>query len=339
MKRFLGVDFSPLVEPWDRQLTTLGVLLYFTLTLPLAIICSILPFILIFTSYWYILLVYGLWYFYDRKSPQNGGYPSKWVQSWRMNKWFADYFPVSLHKTAEFSTDQNYIIGCHPHGIIGMGFYATFASEGANKSKVFPGIQFLVCTLASNFNIMITRELLQLGGFIDCSKESIRNVLSGKKEGKAVVIVVGGAEEALDAHPSRHKLKLLSRKGFVKEAFHAGASLVPVYSFGENDIYEQAKNPKGSAVRRLQTWLKEMTGVSLPLFYGRGFFQLNFGFLPHSRPINTVVGAPIAVQQVAEPTNDEVDRVHKQYCDALTELFDRHKTQFGLSKNTKLTIE
>ncbi|ETN79958.1 diacylglycerol acyltransferase [Necator americanus] len=245
--------------------------------------------------------------------------------SWRMNKWFADYFPVSLHKTAEFSTDQNYIIGCHPHGIIGMGFYATFASEGANKSKV-----------------VRRRELLQLGGFIDCSKESIRNVLSGKKEGKAVVIVVGGAEEALDAHPSRHKLKLLSRKGFVKEAFHAGASLVPVYSFGENDIYEQAstvENPKGSAVRRLQTWLKEMTGVSLPLFYGRGFFQLNFGFLPHSRPINTVVGAPIAVQQVAEPTNDEVDRVHKQYCDALTELFDRHKTQFGLSKNTKLTIE
>ncbi|KHJ79041.1 diacylglycerol acyltransferase [Oesophagostomum dentatum] len=108
-----------------------------------------------------------------------------------MNKWFAEYFPVSVHKTAELPTDQNYIIGCHPHGIIGMGVYANFATEGTNKSEVFPGIKFLVCTLASNFNIMLRRELLLLSGFIDCSKESIRNALSGKEKGKAVVIVVG----------------------------------------------------------------------------------------------------------------------------------------------------
>ncbi|KHJ81013.1 diacylglycerol acyltransferase [Oesophagostomum dentatum] len=86
---------------------------------------------------------------------------------------------------------------------------------------------------------MIRRELLMLGGFIDCSKESIRYVLSEKNTGKAVVLVVGGAEEALDAHPKLHKLKLLSRKGFVKEAIRSGASLVPVYSFGENDIFTQ----------------------------------------------------------------------------------------------------
>ncbi|ETN79960.1 diacylglycerol acyltransferase [Necator americanus] len=102
-----------------------------------------------------------------------------------------------------------------------------------------------------------------------------------------------------------HKLKLASRKGFVKEALRAGASLVPVYSFGENDIYE----------------------------------QLNFGFLPYNRAIDVVVGAPIAVEQVAEPTNEDVDRVHEQYCDALTQLFDRYKTRFGVSKDTLLTIE
>ncbi|KAK6728254.1 hypothetical protein RB195_005722 [Necator americanus] len=339
MKRILGVDFSPLAEPLDRQMITLGVLMHFLLTFPVTVFGLILPFFLIFTFQWHILLIYALWYLYDRKSPQNGGYPSKWVQSWRLNKWFAEYFPVSVHKTAELSTNQNYILGCHPHGIIGMGVYATFATEGTNKSEVFPGIQFLVCTLASNFNIMIRRELLLLGGFIDCSKESIRNVLSGEKKGKAVVIVVGGAEEALDAHPRMHKLKLASRKGFVKEALRAGASLVPVYSFGENDIYEQVENPKGSLIRRFQTWWKELTGVSMPFFYGRGLFQLNFGFLPYNRAIDVVVGAPIAVEQVAEPTNEDVDRVHKQYCDALTQLFDRYKTRFGVSKDTLLTIE
>ncbi|KAL6729329.1 diacylglycerol acyltransferase [Ancylostoma duodenale] len=339
MKRVLGIDFSPLAEPWDRQLITLGVIMHFLITFPVTLIGLALPFILIFTFQWHILLLYTIWYLYDRKSPQNGGYQSKWVQSWRLNKWFAEYFPVSLHKTAEIPNDQNYIFGCHPHGIIGMGVYANFITEGTNKSKVFPGMKFLVCTLASNFNVMVRRELLLLGGFIDCSKESIRNALSGKEKGKAVVIVVGGAEEALDAHPRTHKLKLLSRKGFVKEALRAGASLVPVYSFGENEIFEQLENPKGSPIRRFQTWWKELTGVSMPFFYGRGLLQTNFGFLPHNRPIDTVVGAPIAVPKVAEPTNEEVERVHKEYCDALTQLFDEHKTRFGVSKDTKLIIE
>ncbi|VDM66857.1 unnamed protein product [Strongylus vulgaris] len=202
MKRILGIDFSPLADPWDRQIVTLGVIMYIVLTFPLTLLGLLLPFILILTYRWHLLLLYTLWYLYDRKSPQNGAYPSKWVQSWRVNKWFAEYFPVFLHKTVELPTDQNYIIGCHPHGIIGMGVYANFATEGTNKSEVFPGIRFLVCTLASNFNVMIRRELLMLSGFIDCSKESIRNALSGRKEGKAVVIVVGKTANSMLFHVS-----------------------------------------------------------------------------------------------------------------------------------------
>lgn len=34
------------------------------------------------------------------------------------------------------------------------------------------------------------------------------------------------------------------RKGFIRLAIQSGAALVPCYSFGENDIYEQADNPK-----------------------------------------------------------------------------------------------
>ncbi|KHJ82730.1 hypothetical protein OESDEN_17575 [Oesophagostomum dentatum] len=37
--------------------------------------------------------MYTLWYLYDRKSPQRGGYQSKWVQSLRISKWAAEYFP------------------------------------------------------------------------------------------------------------------------------------------------------------------------------------------------------------------------------------------------------
>ncbi|XGW20778.1 hypothetical protein V3C99_004062 [Haemonchus contortus] len=305
MKRILGIDFSPLVEPWEDKLYTLGMVIHFTLTFPVTIICSIIPIVLMITLQWHILFLYAMWYLYDRDSPKTGGYRNNFPQRWIYYKWFAKYFPVTLHKTAELPDDRNYIVGCHPHGIICMSVSANFASEGTDKSKVFPGIRFSPCTLASNFKVMITRELLLLAGFIDCSKESISNALSAQKGGRAVVLAIGGAEEALYARPGEHVLKLLTRKGFVKQALQHGASLVPVYSFGENDLYYQVDNPKGSLTRAFQRWTKSWLGISTPIFYGRGLFQLDFGLLPRRVPIDTVVGAPIAVPKILDPSEEE----------------------------------
>ena len=66
------------------------------------------------------------------------------------------------------------------------------------------------------------------------------------------------------------------------------ASLVPVFSFGENELYDQVSNPPGSALRQWQTKVKELMGFAPPLFCGRGVFQYTFGLLPHRRPIYTV---------------------------------------------------
>lgn len=60
------------------------------------------------------------------------------------------------------------------------------------------------------------------------------------------------------------------------------ASLVPVFSFGENELYQQFPNPPGSWVRMAQEALQPLLRVSLPLFHGR------LGLLPFRRPIYTV---------------------------------------------------
>ncbi|VDL68212.1 unnamed protein product [Nippostrongylus brasiliensis] len=75
-----GVDFSPLFEPWEKQKLVLGVLHHFILTYPLGILGFCLPFILIFTFQWHLLLLYAIWYYFDKDSPKRGGYSSDWVQ-------------------------------------------------------------------------------------------------------------------------------------------------------------------------------------------------------------------------------------------------------------------
>lgn len=70
------------------------------------------------------------------------------------------------------------------------------------------------------------------------------------------------------------------------------ADLVPVFSFGENDIFRQLQFPEGSALRRLQFRFKQLAGFAPCLFVGRSlFFSRCWGLLPHPHPI-TVVGEP-----------------------------------------------
>lgn len=64
--------------------------------------------------------------------------------------------------------------------------------------------------------------------------------------------------------------------------------LVPAFSFGENDLFDQVNNPKGSWLRRIQHFLQQIMGISLPLFHARGIFQYSFGVIPYRRPICTV---------------------------------------------------
>jgi hypothetical protein len=82
----------------------------------------------------------------------------------------------------------------------------------------------------------------------------------------------------------------------------------------------------------------QLTGVSPVLFHGRGMFNYTFGFLPFRSPINVVVGKPIPVQKVESPTQEQIDELHNKYINALTELFEANKKQYGVAKDEKLII-
>jgi 2-acylglycerol O-acyltransferase 2 len=76
---------------------------------------------------------------------------------------------------------------------------------------------------------------MMLHGVASVSKKSCANILA-QGPGSAITIVVGGAAESLAAHPGTADLTLKKRYGFIKMAIRAGADLVPVFSFGENDV-------------------------------------------------------------------------------------------------------
>ena len=140
--------------------------------------------------------------------------------------------------------------------------------------------------------------------------------------------MVGGAQEALNARPGMYKLVLKKRKGFVKCAIQTGASIVPVFSFNEVEVFDQPSNEPGTKLRKFQDTFKKFTGVAPAVFIGRGFFQYSFGLIPRRHPITTVVGAPLETVKNPSPINKEIEDLHEKFVNALTKLFEDHKQKY-----------
>ena len=135
--------------------------------------------------------------------------------------------------------------------------------------------------------------------------------------------MIGGAEEALDARPGTNDLTLQRRLGFVRLALEHGADLVPVFSFGENELFVQiAPNPPGSPLRNAQEWGKRTLGFAPALFAGR--FGPAAPPVPFRRRLTTVIGRPLDVPHVPNPPPELVASVHAAYVLRLQELYDKY---------------
>ena len=336
-----SIRWAPYNVPLQRRLQTLTVLLH---TLSIAGMLSLFFLLCTIPLLWPILLPYLIYVLFS-KAGTDGKlyYRSNWLRSLSVWSLFASYFPARLHRSQELTPTRKYIFGYHPHGIISHGAFVAFATEALGFSQLFPGITNTLLTLDSNFRVPLYRDYALRMGLASVSRESCENLLSKggpNKEGmgRAITIVVGGARESLDAQPHSLKLVLARRKGFVKLAIRTGADLVPVLAFGENELYEQLQPDQHPGVHRIQLLVKKFMGFTVPLFHARGIFNYDVGMMPYRRPLNVVVGRPLMVQQQRKPEDSYVEKLHGEYVEELTRLWNEWKDVFAKERTGELEI-
>ena len=185
-----------------------------------------------------------------------------------------------------------------------------------------------LATLRFNLLVPVARELVLSLGHCSVSASALITLLTQSNDpddksnrdgytANAVGLIVGGEREQRYVYPDTYRFFVKSRKGFVKIALKTGAPLVPAISFGENNYF---------TIFKLRS--TEKTYKFPPAFCGRGFFQYNFGLLPKRHPITTVIGAPIKVEKILNPTQDDIDKVHEIFCTQLRQLFEEHKSKY-----------
>ncbi|KAG5844603.1 hypothetical protein ANANG_G00164250 [Anguilla anguilla] len=305
------IEFAPPDVPLPRRLQTAAVLQWVFSFLGLAPCCIVLFFVLLFTRFWLISALYAAWWFIDWDTPSRGGRRLNFLCD--LSVWYhmRDYFPVRLVKTADLDPRKNYVFGFHPHGILVAGAFTNFCTLSTGFPSLYPGLTPHLLMLPLWFRAPFFRDYIMFAGLVPSDKDSASYLLQRPEGGK---------------------------KGFIKLAMEHGAPLVPVFSFGENELFNQVDNPRGTLLRWVQERLQRLMGVSLPLFHARGVFQYSFGLMPFRKPIHTVVGKPIPVQQNEKPTDEELNDLHERYMSELSQLFEEHKGKFGVPEDKHLTF-
>lgn len=336
-----SIRWAPLNVPLKRRLQTAMLLLH---TLSIAMFLTFFFWLCAIPILWPIIIPYLIHILIStRHTDGTLKLRSESFRRWKIWSLFASYFPARMHRTQELLPTRKYIFGYHPHGIIAHGGFVGFGTEAMGFSNLFPGITNTLLTLDSNFRIPLYRDYALRLGLGSVSRESCENLLTkggpnGEGMGRAITIVVGGARESLEAKPGKTKLVLRRRKGFVKLAIRTGADLVPVFAFGENDIYDQISQEDHPLIHKIQLLFKKFMGFTVPLFHARGIFNYDVGFMPYRRPINIVVGKPIMVQKQENPDPAYVEEIHQKYVQELIGIWNDWKDEFAKDRDGELEI-
>ena len=180
--------------------------------------------------------------------------------------------------------------GSFPLGQVGIGM-ARFRMEPELAT-----LKLRSCAASILFYIPLLRELILMWGARDASR---RNLLSLLEQGYSVGINPGGNYEMASASNTHEAIYCQRGLGFVRLAMAAGRPILPLYSFGENQLFVTS-----SAFLEARRWIARKVRIGVPIMFGR--LGLPYG-LPHPTVVTLVIGREIDVGSPnAAPTDAEV---------------------------------
>eukprot|EP00290_Baffinella_frigidus_P035945 CAMPEP_0180316140 /NCGR_PEP_ID=MMETSP0988-20121125/33075_1 /TAXON_ID=697907 /ORGANISM="non described non described, Strain CCMP2293" /LENGTH=336 /DNA_ID=CAMNT_0022301169 /DNA_START=94 /DNA_END=1101 /DNA_ORIENTATION=+ len=246
---------------------------------------------------------------------QREGRNSMHVQTHWIWHWLKRRMNLKLHFEEELDPAKKYVFGVHPHSILPWGSIVNLLTDVNNKESngfhdKFSFTQLHAGGASVCFCIPVYRELCLAGGCIEATRPVMDKAL---EQGKSIMIVVGGAAEAMHAFPGTNTLILKKRYGFVAMAIRNGADLVPVYSFGETDAYDQVDLSRVPVIGSLRERWTRIFGTTLPMVTN---------IIPLKCDCTTHVGRPIPVERDPDPSPEKVEALLQIYMAEIQRIFD-----------------
>jgi hypothetical protein len=208
--------------------------------------------------------------------------------------------------------ERNILYAIHPHGLTSTlpGFVLSDIQRRTGQK-----VGLVVAPLLRWINPLM-RLLMGIMG-IDLVSSSKSCVQREMRNGGPIGIVVGGFEEMLRTTKHRDVVYLKNRKGFLKQAVRNGYTVVPIYCFGESQIYSNRL--------KLRTGLRDWCAKwKVPATVPVGAGGVSFMPLRLSSGALIVVGEPMRWNKSQVESCEGLDKVHAQYVTAVKQLYSAH---------------
>lgn len=201
---------------------------------------------------------------------------------------------------------------CSPHG----AFPVMTMSFGMFRFRNDPALRHFRLRNAGAtvlFFVPILRELLLLLGVRDASRANLQKLL---REGYSVALCPGGIWEQVNADHREEKCYCQKGLGFVRLAMEAGVPLLPLYTFGEGQVYHTHTLALG-----LRRWMAKTLRVGVPIITG----PWGLPCVPLPTYAEHIMGKPIEVGPPnAKPTEAQMNEVYGRYEAEMHRLFKAH---------------
>lgn len=255
-----------------------------------------------------------------------------------------DYFPVRLwvwdgerpsdiprREHAMALPKDPFLLCLHPHGPFPLSASVLMPQLSLFGSKlhdyIFEKTRFAAASAV--FWLPFVRDMYLALGCIEASRRTLTAALT---KGFSVAIMPGGELEQLLVCPPELEYEdvVTPRPGLLKLAVSQGAPIIPAFAFGERRAYTSSTMLLSLRLR----WVRKYR-IGIPFAWGRFPW---FPFVPRQEPIAIVLGKPLLVEKVADPSTPQFDAavsaLRQRYEAAFTHLFDAHKAAHGAGHKT-----
>ena len=176
-----------------------------------------------------------------------------------------------------------------------------FVGSGASVVPKTPFLRYMTAFGVINVSGKTITRALEAGTCVGTVPDGIAGIFSMNKR------------------PLEEVVKLKHRKGIAKLALRTGHPIVPAYSVGNTAAFSAWFDPFGILER-----VSRAVQASLFVYWGRFFLPI-----PRRANVTMLIGRPIVVEKVLDPTDAQVDAVHQRLLREMAELFDEHKASLG----------
>ena len=205
----------------------------------------------------------------------------------------------------------------HPHGSFSVSYFfhtmtklTDFSSHVKGKATVAQSLYWLPWG----------SEILDSMRAIPNTYVKMKNVLDSKE---SLFVIPGGVKEMnIERKEKQIKIWLTKRSGIFRLALETGVPLIPVLSYGEEQLHELASFPGFDTLRKVC----ERIGLGLPIPSWKTlltWFNATKGGIKN--PVVTVVGEPIQLPGKTHTSEENIQKLRTHYIKGLESLFEKTK--------------